>query len=40
VTVTGFGFGAGKAWAMTDLSIGSQTGVAHDQRWITIVVTR
>jgi hypothetical protein len=38
VTVTGFGFGAGKAWATADLSIGSPTVVAHDQRWITIVV--
>ena len=38
VTVTGFGFNAGQAWATADLSIGSQTGVAHAQRWITIVV--
>ena len=39
VTITGFGFGAGKAWATADLSVGTQTGVANDQRWITIVVT-
>ena len=38
LTVTGFGFGAGQAWATADLSIGSPTVVAHDQRWITIVV--
>jgi hypothetical protein len=38
VTVTGFGFGAGQAWATADLSVGSPTVVAHDQRWINIVV--
>jgi hypothetical protein len=39
VTVTGTGtFDAGTAWATADLSIGSQTDVAHAQRWITIVV--
>jgi hypothetical protein len=38
VTVTGFGFAAGQAWATADLSIGSPTVVAHAQRWITIVV--
>jgi hypothetical protein len=38
VTIFGFGFGAGQAWATADLSVGTQTGVAHDQRWITIVV--
>ena len=38
VTVGGFGFGAGQAWATADLTIGSPTVVAHAQRWITIVV--
>jgi hypothetical protein len=38
VTVFGFGFGAGQAWATADLSVGSPTVVAHDQRWINIVV--
>ena len=38
VTVVGFGFDAGQAWATADLSIGSPTVVAHAQRWITIVV--
>ena len=38
VTVFGAVFGAGQAWATADLDIGSQTGVAHAQRWITIVV--
>jgi hypothetical protein len=40
VTITGFGFNAGQAFATADLSIGSPTVVAHDQRTITIVVTR
>ena len=38
LTVFGFDFGAGQAWATADLDIGTQTGVAHAQRWITIVV--
>jgi hypothetical protein len=38
VTVFGTGFDAGTAWATADLSIGSQTDVAHAQRTITIVV--
>jgi hypothetical protein len=38
VTVTGFGFNAGDAFATADLSIGSPTVVAHDQRSIEIVV--
>jgi hypothetical protein len=38
VTVAGFGFDAGKAWATADLTTGSTTVVAHAQRWITIVV--
>jgi len=38
VTIAGFGFGAGQAWATADLMIGSPTVVAHAQRWITIVV--
>jgi hypothetical protein len=38
VTVSGFGFGAGQAWATADLSIGSQPDVAHAQRSINIVV--
>jgi hypothetical protein len=38
VTVFGTGFGAGQAWATADLSVGSPTVVAHDQRWINIVV--
>jgi hypothetical protein len=38
VTVFGFGFGAGQAWATADLTVGSPTVVAHDQRWINIVV--
>ena len=38
VTVTGFGFGAGQAWATADLTTGSPTVVAHAQRSINIVV--
>jgi hypothetical protein len=38
VTVAGFGFDAGTAWATADLSIGSPAVVAHAQRTITIVV--
>jgi hypothetical protein len=38
VTITGFGFDAGKAWATADLTTGSPTVVAHAQRAITIVV--
>jgi hypothetical protein len=38
VTVTGFGYGAGQAWATADLTVGTSGVVAHDQRWITIVV--
>ena len=38
VTVTGFGFGAGQAWATADLTAGSPTVVAHNQRSIDIVV--
>jgi hypothetical protein len=38
VTVTGFGFNAGDAFATADLSIGSPTVAAHDQRSIEIVV--
>jgi hypothetical protein len=38
VTVTGFGFDAGTAWATADLTTGSPAVVAHAQRSITIVV--
>jgi hypothetical protein len=38
VTVVGFGFDAGTAWATADLTIGSPTVVAHAQRSINIVV--
>ena len=38
VQVSGFGFGAGQAWATADLTTGSPTVVAHAQRWIAIVV--
>jgi hypothetical protein len=38
VSVDGFGFDAGTAWATADLRIGSPTVVTHAQRWITIVV--
>jgi hypothetical protein len=38
VTVFGGVFDAGTAWATADLSIGSQTDVAHAQRSINIVV--
>ena len=38
VTVAGFGFDAGTAWATADLTTGSPTVVAHAQRSITIVV--
>jgi hypothetical protein len=38
VTITGFGFDAGTAWATADLTTGSPTVVAHDQRSIDIVV--
>lgn len=38
VTVAGFGFDAGKAWATADLTTGSPTVVAHAQRSINIVV--
>ena len=38
VTVAGFGFDAGTAWATADLTTGSPTVVAHAQRTITIVV--
>ena len=38
VTVGGFGFDAGTAFATADLTTGSPTVVAHAQRWITIVV--
>ena len=38
VTVAGFGFDAGTAWATADLTIGSPAVVAHAQRTITIVV--
>jgi hypothetical protein len=38
VTVAGFGFGAGQAWATADLLVGSPTVAAHAQRSITIVV--
>jgi hypothetical protein len=41
VTIAGFGFDAGTAWATADLTTsGSPAGAAHAQRWITIVVTR
>ena len=39
VTVAGFGFDAGTAWATADLTTGSGA-AAHAQRSITIVVTR
>jgi hypothetical protein len=38
VTVAGFGFDAGTAWATADLTTGSSTIVAHAQRSINIVV--
>jgi hypothetical protein len=38
VTITGFGFDAGTAWATADLTTGSPAVVAHAQRTITIVV--
>jgi hypothetical protein len=38
VTVGGFGFDAGTAWATADLSTGSPSVVAHAQRSIDIVV--
>ena len=38
VTVAGFGFDAGTAWATADLETISQTVVAHAQRSINIVV--
>jgi hypothetical protein len=38
VTVSGFGFNAGDAFATADLTIGSPTVVAHAQRSIEIVV--
>jgi hypothetical protein len=38
VTVGGFGFDAGTAFATADLTTGSPTVVAHAQRTITIVV--
>jgi hypothetical protein len=38
VTVAGFGFDAGTAWATADLTTGSPAVVAHAQRTITIVV--
>ena len=38
VTIAGFGFDAGKAWATADLTTGSPTVVAHAQRSINIVV--
>jgi hypothetical protein len=38
VTVAGFGFDAGTAWATADLTTGSPTVVAHAQRSINIVV--
>ena len=38
VTIAGFGFDAGKAWATADLTTGSPAVVAHAQRSITIVV--
>ena len=38
VTIAGFGFDAGTAWATADLTTGSPTVVAHAQRSITIVV--
>lgn len=38
VTIAGFGFDAGTAWATADLTTGSPTVVAHAQRSINIVV--
>ena len=38
VTVAGFGFDAGTAWATADLTTGSAIDVAHAQRSINIVV--
>jgi hypothetical protein len=38
VTVAGFGFDAGTAWATADLTTGSPAVAAHAQRSITIVV--
>ena len=37
VTITGFGFDSGRAWATADLTPGSGA-AAHAQRWINIVV--
>ena len=37
VTITGFGFDAGRAWATADLTTDT-LGSAHAQRWITIIV--
>jgi hypothetical protein len=37
VTITGFGFDAGRAWATADLTTASG-GSAHAQRYVTIVV--
>jgi hypothetical protein len=37
VTITGFGFDAGRAWATADLTTAS-SGSAHAGRWVTIVV--
>lgn len=38
VTVTGFGFDAGRAWATADLTVGTNVNAAHAQRWVTIIV--
>jgi hypothetical protein len=37
VTITGFGFDAGKAWATADLTTAT-LGTAHAGRWVSIVV--
>jgi hypothetical protein len=38
VTITGFGFDAGRAWAEADLTVPSTGGSAHAERSVTIVV--
>ena len=37
VTITGFGFDAGRAWATADLTTATM-GSAHAERWVTIIV--
>jgi hypothetical protein len=37
VTITGFGFDAGRAWVTADLTTATM-GTAHAERWVNIVV--